>query len=82
MKGFIKLILKAAHECGVCSDWSDKVCLEIIEILKRDGVLTNKNYLEEIFQKHYKGVSEDANGEFYSIYDKDGIINDILNNNE
>lgn len=38
--------------------------------------------LNELFQKHYKGVSEDANGEFYSIYDKDGIINDILNSEE
>ena len=38
MKQLIKEILYAAHECGVCSDWSDKAAEDVLDILKRDGI--------------------------------------------
>lgn len=38
--------------------------------------------LIECFNKHSQGVSEDINGELYTIYDKTAIIEDIMNSKE
>lgn len=38
MKKLIKEILYAAHECGVCPDWGDKICEAVLDILKRDSI--------------------------------------------
>lgn len=47
MKKFIKEILYAAHECGVCCDWGDKICDDVLDILKRDGILPKEPINEE-----------------------------------
>lgn len=51
MKHLIKEILYAAHECGICPDWGDKVCEDILEILKRDGIVNQNNINEEELDK-------------------------------
>ena len=43
MKQLIKEILYAAHECGVCCDWSDKAAEDVLDILKRDGIVNQEN---------------------------------------
>lgn len=52
MKKLIKEILYAAHECGVCPDWGDKVCDDILDILKRDNVLSvNEEELDRLAEE-------------------------------
>lgn len=49
MKKIIKEILYAAHECGVCGDWSDKICEDVLDILNRDEILKiNEEDLDDL----------------------------------
>lgn len=72
MKKFIKEILYAAHECGVCCDWSNKICDDIIDILKRDNILPkepiNEEELDILAKDYVKNAKPLVDGDCISCY--------------
>lgn len=65
MKRLIKEILYAAHECGVCPDWGDKVVEGVLDILKRDGIVNQNDKVS----RWVDGLPFAAHGNFYSEND-------------
>lgn len=59
MKKLIKDILYAAHKCGVCSDWGDIICDEVLELLKQDCISDiNEEKLDKLALERYPIRSE------------------------